>query len=238
MLDMVNILMMTAADPEGVHRAADELAARLIESGGDREQVDAVNGLRSAAYAANREYADANRIVLARWTAKRASPFDRVTAYALWLAHLLGERPRDDVLEFGRSLTREDTPYAITTHVAAAMCGHMPTDKTGAVLVSIGERMYTGRLPGEEAELLVAFVRLRQLSGDVDGALKLAEVTAPRAPWTFMILAEVVGTIEGWSEEEWKGRSVENVMARAEPDHLAQIRERAPIVLAEEMARW
>jgi predicted ATPase len=238
LLDYVELLMLTASDPSGVHEACDELIARLAESGAEQEQIDEVQGFRSAAFAANRDYESASRIALGRFRARRALPFDRVGAYVLWLAHLLGRSPRDDVVEFARSLTREDTPYAITNHVAAAMCGQMPPDKTGAVLVSIGERMLTGRLPGEEAELLVAFARLRQLAGDTDRALALTEVTAPRAPWTFMVFNEVVGGIEGWPTDEWRARSVETVLARAEPDRLAAIREQAPIVLADEMARW
>jgi hypothetical protein len=238
LLDYVELLLLMASDPSAVHQACDELTARLVAGGADHEQIDEVQGFRSGAFAADRDYAAALQIALARFRPRPALPFDRIGAYALWLTHLLGATPRDDVVEFARSLTREDTPYAMTNHVAAAMCGRMPPGKTGAVLVSIGERMLTGRLPGEEAELLVAFARLRQLAGDHHGALELAEVIAPRAPWTYMVFNEVVGTIEGWPTEEWVERSVNAVISRAEPKRLAQIRDDAPVVLAEEMTRW
>jgi hypothetical protein len=238
LLDYVELLLLMASDPPAVHHACDELTARLVAGGADQEQIDEVQGFRSGAFAADRAYAEALGIALGRFRARPALPFDRVSAYALWLTHLLAETPRDDVVEFARSLTREDTPYAMTNHVAAAMCGRMPPDKTGAVLVSIGERMLTGRLPGEEAELLVAFARLRQLAGDRERALALTEVIAPRAPWTYMVFNEVVGTIEGWPTDEWRTRSVTAVITRAEPERLAQIRDVAPLVLAEEMTRW
>jgi predicted ATPase len=238
LLDYVELLLMTGADPSRVQKKVDDVAARLMASGGDQGEIDELNVFRSAAFAAERNYVDANRMALGRFTARQGLPSDKIAAYHLWLAHLLGEPPREDALAFARSLTKEDTPYAITNHVAAAMCQQTSIDARGADLASIGERMLTGRLAGEEAELLVAFARLQQLAGDADRAFELTEVTAPRAPWTFMVLAEILGSIERWPHDKWRDRTVEAVLARAEPKRLDEIREKAPIVLASEMARW
>jgi hypothetical protein len=152
------------------------------------------------------------------------------------MSHLHGSAPDSRVIEFANSLEFEDTPYAISAQVAMAMCSDPSPPDIARSVAEVADRMLSGRLALEEAELLIAFARLAQLDGDFDRARVLADVTGPRAPWTVAVLAEVLGTIEGWTDDEWIPRSVDVVVDRV--TRVAELRDRAPLVLADELERW
>jgi hypothetical protein len=166
----------------------------------------------------------------------RAYANDKACAGYLWFSHLQGVAPNREVVEFGTSLEFDDTPYAISTRVAAAMCTDAPLAEIGQAVALVADRMLSGRLPLEEAELLIAYARLAQLRGDDERAMALADAIGPRAPWTMTVLAEVIGTLEGWPTDEWTTRSIALTLDRVE--RLPDLRERAPVVLADELTRW
>jgi hypothetical protein len=164
--------------------------------------------------------------------------FDKVAIFHLWLSHLLGRAPAPVVVDFARELTPDDSVYAMSAHVAAAMSSATSSSDAARELVAAADAMLTGRLQLEEAEFLVAFARLAQLDGDTERARSLTSMVAARAPWTWLVMGEILGDLEHWPEDEWGDRTRVEILLRSSPDRVAELRDQAPGVLAEELDRW
>ena len=53
-----------------------------------------------------------------------------------------------------------------------------------------------------------------------------------------MIVAEVIGSIEGWTAEEWGDRVASLVIENAQPARVAELRNIMPRLLHDELERW
>jgi hypothetical protein len=234
-LDTLEIVILSAIDPLAVPDRFDTLFTGMD----DRANLYASSGgLRSAALTAERRYGEAVEASLDGFRPLRQFPSDKACAFSLWMSHLASRAPAPEVVEYGRSLTLDDTTYAVSCHVAATMCSGDEWPDVACALVDIGDRLLSGRCPLEEAELLVAYARIAQLIGDEHTARHLADVVGPRTPWTVTVLAEIMGTLDGWPRSEWPQRRVEMVLARTHPNRIADFRDDGPKVLAAEMGRW
>jgi hypothetical protein len=63
-------------------------------------------------------------------------------------------------------------------------------------------------------------------------------MVAPRSPWTWIVLGEILGDLGRWPQDEWVDRTRTEVLLRSNPEPLAELRDRAPGVLADELDRW
>jgi hypothetical protein len=233
-----NLIVQALFDPVGAGSTVESIL-RSRSGEDDRDSIVAAAQLfRAISLGSRRRYDQADRLVREWFRPERCFSNDKACIYQLWLAHLLEREPVPEIVEFGISLAVDDTPYAISAHVAAAMSSAAPRREVGRSVVGVADRMLSGRLQLEEAEVLVAFARLAQLDGDHSRALELANVIAPRSPWAIQVLAEVLCEIEGWGTGDWMSRTATAVVERARPAKLVEIRARAPAVLSQELARW
>jgi predicted ATPase/class 3 adenylate cyclase len=233
-----NLVVHSLLDPLGADEMVESIVERLPDDG-ERDTIAAKARVFSAfALGAQRRYDEADQVVRECFTPERRFQNDKACVYHLWLSHLLECEPLPDVVEFGRSLTLDDTPYAISAHVAAAMCSGRSRREVGGSVAGVADRMLSGRLPLEESEVLIAFARLAQLEGDHGRARQLASLVAPRSPWTIQLLSEVLGEIEGWAGPDWMERTTLEMIARAEPSKMLEIRNDAPALLSDELNRW
>jgi predicted ATPase len=238
------LILQAALDRPGLDEAIAMVRAALLEDGREHDDADipvfadSLRMFQAVRLAAHRRFDEANEVVLDTFRPWAAYHYEKTCIFHLWLSHLLGRPPSPEVVAYAGTLTLDDTSYALSAHVAAAMSTSSSVADTGRDLARIAGTMLTGRLVLEEAEFLVAFARLAQLAGDRERAADLAVAVAPRAPWTWQVLAEVIGDLEAWPAEEWTVRTMMEVLGRAQAERLAEIRGTAPDVLAEELARW
>jgi hypothetical protein len=155
-----------------------------------------------------------------------------------WLAHLTGRRAPRKIVEFAQTLPSQSRGYRHSTALAKLMAESHDIDETARAIVGLADTVLTGRLFLGESEFLVAYARLAQLRGEPERALALLEYCAPRAPWTNIVMSEILGSIHGWSDEEWQELRSADITARADMAWLVQSREHMPARLADEIARW
>ncbi len=193
--------------------------------------------MKAACLAALRRYDEACRSAIGSFDERDTFHRDLGLATLLWAAHLGEINPPGDLLHIASRLPAGEGGWRMSPIIAAAMWSGEPSE-IASTLTEIAKGALSGRLPGEEAEFLVAFARLAHLGGDDERANELLEFTTTRTPWLNFVMTETMGVIQGWSDEEWDKRRLTEVLARADPQREALIRDRAPEVLSAEMARW
>jgi hypothetical protein len=216
--ELVEGMLDTVADVPGIHQV--ELLYRALKC------------------AMQRRYEEANSEVVGYFRPEPAFQYDKVAVFHLWLAHLLGRTPSPEIVDYAKALTLDDSVYAMSASVTVTMSTAASSSEAGRSLTHTADAMLTGRMQLEEAEFLVAFARLAHVSGDAERAQFLANMVAPRSPWTWIVLGEILGDLGRWPQDEWADRTRTEVLLRSNPEPLAELRDRAPGVLADELDRW
>jgi predicted ATPase len=111
-------------------------------------------------------------------------------------------------------------------------------DTARSALVSAATSDERTRLSIGDSGYLTAFARLAHLEGDDDRAVHFLAHTAVLFPSIAALAAETLGTIEGWTNEEFFDRSTSDMLTRMSRRRRVEAQATVPALLRAELDRW